>query len=168
MNKHWLVAALTLMFVLAVGAVGSIARADQPSIGASSDEQAQAVVGNWLTAKRDGIIQISMAADGHYEGRIVGGDAPGRVDEKNPDPARRGQQLLGLTILRGMKYNGRGRWSGGTIYDPDSGHTYRCRLELLGHDRLRVRGFLGLAVIGRSQVWTRYTGSSLQLPAAGR
>jgi uncharacterized protein (DUF2147 family) len=67
-----------------------------------------------------------------------------------------------------MKYDGEGRWSGGTIYDPDSGRTYKCRLEQLDADRLQVRGFIGFALLGRSQVWTRYRSSSMTLPAAAQ
>lgn len=159
---------LTLICLWVTGAMHGAPAAEQAQGGVPGDAQAELLVGNWLTAKRDGIIQISRRADGHFEGRIVGGDAPERLDAKNPDPAQRSQKLLGSTILRHMNYDGHGRWSGGTIYDPDSGHTYRCRLELLGQDRLRVRGFLGVAVLGRTQVWTRYLGSSLQLPVPGR
>lgn len=136
-----------------------------PSAGAGDDPAAQ-VLGNWLTEPRDGIIQISIAADGSYQGTIVGGNNPQRQDQHNPDPARRSQLLLGQIIVQGMKYDGEGRWSGGTIYDPDSGRTYKCRLERLDADRLQVRGFIGFALLGRSQVWTRYRGSSMTLPPA--
>jgi uncharacterized protein (DUF2147 family) len=134
----------------------------------ASDDQAALILGNWLTEPRDGIIQISMAADGSYQGKIVGGNNPQRQDQHNPDPARRSQLLLGQTIVQGMKYDGEGRWSGGTIYDPDSGRTYKCRLERLDADRLQVRGFIGFALLGRSQVWTRYRASSMTLPAAAQ
>jgi uncharacterized protein (DUF2147 family) len=134
----------------------------------ASDDQAALILGNWLTEPRDGIIQISMSADGSYQGKIVGGNNPQRQDQHNPDPARRSQLLLGQTIVQGMKYDGEGRWSGGTIYDPDSGRTYKCRLERLDADRLQVRGFIGFALLGRSQVWTRYRASSMTLPAAAQ
>jgi uncharacterized protein (DUF2147 family) len=133
----------------------------------AGDEPAQ-ILGNWLTEPRDGIIQISLAADGSYQGRIVGGNEPQRLDQHNPDPARRSQTLLGHTILQGMKYDGDGKWSGGTIYDPDSGRTYKCHLERLDPQRLQVRGFIGFALLGRSQVWTRYLGSSMTLPPASK
>jgi uncharacterized protein (DUF2147 family) len=133
---------------------------------AASDDQATLILGNWLTEPRDGIIEISIAGDGSYQGKIVGGNSPQRQDQHNPDPARRSQLLLGQTIFQGMKYDGEGRWSGGTIYDPDSGRTYKCRLERLDAERLQVRGFIGFALLGRSQVWTRYRGSSMTLPAA--
>ena len=138
-----------------------------PMAGAADDPATQ-ILGNWLTEPRDGIIQISIAGDGSYQGKIVGGNNPQRQDQRNPDPTRRSQLLLGQTIFQGMKYDGEGRWSAGTIYDPDSGRTYKCRLERLDSERLQVRGFVGFALLGRSQVWTRYRGGSMTLPAAAQ
>lgn len=150
-------------WLLAVAAL--LALTCMPTLQAAPDLSTQ-VVGNWLTEPRDGIIQISVAADGSYEGKIVGGNNPRRLDAKNPDATRRTAPLLGQLILKGMKHDGVGKWSGGTIYDPDSGRTYKCRFELVGSDRLQVRGFIGFSLLGRSQTWTRYLGSSMTLPAA--
>jgi uncharacterized protein (DUF2147 family) len=135
-----------------------------PLAGASDDAAASGILGNWLTQKHDGIIQITRTGEGVYQGQIIGGDAPERLDSHNPDPALRARRLIGVLILQDMQYDGQGRWSAGNIYDPDSGHTYRCRLEMRGTDSLRVRGFLGVSVLGRTQLWTRYRGTSLQLP----
>jgi uncharacterized protein (DUF2147 family) len=73
--------------------------------------------------------------------------------------------LLGQSILLGMHPDGAGAWSGGTIYEPDSGRTYKCHLELIDRDHLKVRGFIGVSLLGRSQTWTRYSGASLDLSA---
>jgi uncharacterized protein (DUF2147 family) len=137
-----------------------------PASAAAADDPATQVLGNWLTETRDGIIEISRAGDGTYQGKIVGGNAPQRLDQNNPDESKRSQLLLGHTILQGLKYDGDGKWSGGTIYDPDSGRLYKCRLELLDAERLQVRGFIGFALLGRSQIWTRYRSSEMTLPAA--
>ena len=134
------------------------------SAASSSDELARQVLGNWLTEPRDGIIEISVASDGSYQGRIVGGNNPHRLDQSNPDPARRAQVLRGQLIMQRLIYQGQGKWSDGTIYDPDSGRTYKCQLSVLDQDRIKVRGFIGFALLGRSQVWTRYRGSSMNLP----
>jgi uncharacterized protein (DUF2147 family) len=125
---------------------------------------ANAIVGNWLTEPRNGIIQISVLPDGSFQGRVIGGSNPHRLDERNPQPALRKLELLGEVIMRGMRYEGEARWSGGTIYDPSSGRTYSCRLELQDGGQLKVRGFLGVALLGRSQLWTRYFGRSMLLP----
>jgi uncharacterized protein (DUF2147 family) len=135
---------------------------------AYADESAPAdaetrVLGNWLTQDHDGIIQISRAADGSYQGRIVGGTDPERLDTTNPDPALRHERLQGHVIMQGMHYIGDGRWSTGTIRDPDNGRVYKCRMHLLAADRLEIRGFFGVSVLGRSQIWTRYSGSSMDL-----
>src|SRR5580658_51767 len=96
--------------------------------GAAQEPPGPAILGRWLTEPRDGIIEIARAADGSYQGRIIGGNAPGRVDAKNPDVNRRQQLLLGQPILAGMHADGDNAWSGGTIYEPDSGRTYKCRI----------------------------------------
>jgi uncharacterized protein (DUF2147 family) len=122
--------------------------------------------GNWLTEPKDGIIQVTVAADGKLEGRIVGGNHPGLKDEKNPDPARRSQTLRGQVILRGMKYDGNGQWSGGTVYKPQNGKTYSAQVTLLPSGELKVRGYIGISLFGISQNWTRYAGTSMDLPPA--
>src|SRR5580658_4170615 len=126
----------------------------------ASDAKQSRILGNWLTEPKDGIIQISVAAGATYEGRIVGGSHPGRVDEKNPDASQRGKPLRGQVILRELHYDGDGKWSGGTIYEPDSGRTYKCLAELIAPDSLKVRGYIGISMLGKSQIWTRYTGTS--------
>lgn len=135
--------------------------ADPPAV--TDDASAHQVLGNWLTQDRDGVIAISRAADGSYQGRIVGGGDPDRLDTTNPDPALRTEHLLGHVIMQGMRYLGAGHWSTGTIRDPNNGHLYKCRLELLSPERLQVRGFLGISLLGRSQIWTRYTSNKMDL-----
>jgi hypothetical protein len=57
--------------------------------GGPADDPRSRILGNWLTADGSGIIRISVAADGSYEGRIVGGNQPGRRDARNPDASLR-------------------------------------------------------------------------------
>ena len=128
-----------------------------------SDAPAHQVLGTWLTQDRDGIIEISRAADGTYQGRIVGGNDPDRLDDTNPDPALRREHLQGHVIMQGMHYLGEGHWSTGTIRDPNNGHVYKCRLQLLSAELLQVRGFLGISLLGRSQLWTRYSSKKMDL-----
>jgi uncharacterized protein (DUF2147 family) len=135
------------------------------ALGALADDDKQShILGNWLTESKDGIIQIRVATGGTYEGRIIGGNHPGRLDEKNPDATLRGQSLRGAIILHGLHYDGDGKWSGGAIYEPDSGRTYKCSVELMSADTLKIRGFIGFSLLGKSQLWTRYTGTSMDLP----
>jgi uncharacterized protein (DUF2147 family)/fucose 4-O-acetylase-like acetyltransferase len=78
-------------------------------------------------------------------------------DRWNPDPALRERSVVGLEIVRDLvPAAGRsGAWSGGTIYDPGSGRTYRVTLELDGEDRAFLRGYLGIPLLGRTTTWLR-------------
>ena len=167
-NSGWRPILLPTLRLLAALGLSLAPAAAATAAAAAGDDPTAQILGNWLTEPRDGIIQISRAADGSYQGRIVGGNDPQRLDQHNPDQARRTQPLLGQIILQGMSYDGGGKWSGGTIYDPDSGRTYKCHLERLDQDRLQVRGYIGFALLGRSQLWTRYLGSSMTLPPVPR
>ncbi len=139
-----------LLVALATGAAFAVAPAAQVPAPAKPG-----VLGRWLSESKEGIIEIYAAPDGTLEGKIVGGKFPERRDDKNPDPALRSRLLFGIVIMRGMKADDAEHWSGGTIYDPDSGNTYRCKMKLVGADRIDLRGFIGFALIGRTSHWTR-------------
>ena len=51
--------------------------------------------------------------------------------------------------------DGDGAWSGGFIYDPNSGKTYRGKIKLTDPDTLRLRGYIGISLLGRTEVWKR-------------
>lgn len=76
-------------------------------------------------------------------------------DRQNPEPALRARPVVGLEVLRGLRPAGDGAWTGGTIYDPASGRTYRCEARLDGVDRLRLRGYVGVSWLGRTTRWVR-------------
>jgi uncharacterized protein (DUF2147 family) len=118
----------------------------------------ESVEGRWLTEDADGWIRITLAAEG-LEGAIAGAP-PGspserEFDDRNPDPALRGRKLEGLVIMSGFEYLGDGRWENGTVYDPNSGKTDRCTLTQLDDDTLKIRGYIGVSLFGRSETWTR-------------
>jgi uncharacterized protein (DUF2147 family) len=78
-------------------------------------------------------------------------------DKNNPDSALRKRPVLGLEILRGLLPSSQDplTWTGGTIYDPVSGNTYRCQLKLESSDRLYLRGYIAIPLVGRTTTWTR-------------
>ena len=155
-----------------------------PPAGAGAPEDADAIVGLWRTAPgEDGAAIIEIVRDGdRYRGTIVwlekpvyGPDEerPGqpKVDLENPDPKLRERPVLGLPLLEGFVWNARKhRWEGGTIYDPSNGKTYRCHLTLKDHDTLKVRGYIGFSMLGRTEIWhrvDRIPGSGSSSTAAG-
>ena len=99
--------------------------------------------------------------------RIVeqGGALVGRIEKILTDKAdavcekcsddRKGKPVQGMTILTGLKKDG-DEWSGGEILDPNNGKVYKAKLKLAdGGRRLDVRGFVGVALLGRTQTWVR-------------
>lgn len=70
---------------------------------------------------------------------------------------RKNQPIVGMQIVWNMRPDGDG-WSGGEILDPETGKTYRARMNLTdGGKKLVVRGYIGLPLFGRSQTWIRRT-----------
>jgi uncharacterized protein (DUF2147 family) len=134
-------------------------------VAMAGDDKESSILGNWLSESKDGIIQISQVVGATYQGRIIGGNHPGRLDEKNPDTTLHSRALRGQVILRNLHYDGDGKWSGGAIYEPDTGRTYKCLVEVITPDSIKVRGFIGISLLGKSQTWTRYGGTSMDLPA---
>ena len=130
-------------------------------------DDADGVLGQWVTA--DGKAKVEIVKDGDvYDGRIVwlkeplypADDAQGmagkpKVDRKNPDPALQNRPIIGLPLVQGFKYDGDNVWVDGTIYDPDSGKLYSCKMTLMMDGRLKVRGYVGISLFGRTEIWTR-------------
>lgn len=131
--------------------------------------EADAILGLWQTDATDkGYAHVEITRrDGLYEGRIVwlsepdfpsGDPEAGRpkADRLNPDPELRGQPILGLQLMTGFRFAD-DTWKGGRIYDPETGKTYKCGIKLGADGILRVRGFIGISLLGRTTAWVRAT-----------
>ena len=77
------------------------------------------------------------------------------LDRENPEKKLRDRPQLGLRIMEGYTFRGENFWDDGMIYNTENGKTYRSSLTLLAPDRLRLRGFIGIPLIGGSTVWKR-------------
>jgi uncharacterized protein (DUF2147 family) len=125
-----------------------------------AQNKADDIVGNWLTAgKEPAMIQIYKAGEIFY-GKITWLKNPTengrpRVDGNNPDKLKRNNPSIGLVILTGFKFDGDDEWEGGEIYDPESGKTYSSYLSLKNRNTLKVRGYVGISLFGRTEIWTR-------------
>ena len=117
-----------------------------------------AVAGTWLSGDGDGLMEIRVNGN-EISATILGSpnEDPDRptTDIHNADPALRDQLLIGLEIFSGFNYDGDGAWSGGFVYDPNSGKTYRCKLKLKDRNTLKLRGYIGISLLGRTDIWTR-------------
>ncbi|AKF80307.1 Uncharacterized conserved protein, DUF2147 family [Myxococcus fulvus] len=67
------------------------------------------------------------------------------------------QPIIGMTILQNLKKDD-DEWTGGTILDPANGKTYKCKVAVEdGGKKLKVRGYIGMSLLGRTQHWVRAT-----------
>ncbi|GAB2692612.1 DUF2147 domain-containing protein [Mucilaginibacter koreensis] len=122
-------------------------------------QQGDQIIGKWLNSSGEGQIQIYKKGS-HYFGKLawikIPNDETGKpkTDQKNPNESLRSRPLLNLEILKDFAFDGDDVYEDGTIYDPKSGKTYSCKMTLDGN-KLKVRGYVGISLIGRTEVFTR-------------
>lgn len=122
------------------------------------------LVGKWKTIDDDtnaprSIVEISET-NGEFHGRIL--QIFYRPDEK-PDPVceacegeRKDKPVIGMTFLWGLKPDGTNEWASGNVLDPKNGKIYNAKATLTEAGRkLRLRGFIGTPILGRTQIWLR-------------
>ncbi len=124
------------------------------SPAASAPLPADAIVGEWWTQEKDGRVEFSKAADGSYQGVLRYGIQP-RKDIHNKDPRLRGRSVIGIVLMWNLRYAD-GEYTGGFVYNPEDGDTYRMTAWLTSPRALKVRGFLGISLFGQTHTWARY------------
>ncbi|MEQ8302017.1 MAG: DUF2147 domain-containing protein [Cyclobacteriaceae bacterium] len=127
---------------------------------AIAQEGAAAIVGVWETGNGKARVKIDQAGD-KFKGRIVWLREPNdesgnpKLDKNNPDESLRSKRLLGYWMLQDFIFVGDNTWEDGTIYDPESGSTYSCTIEMTDSNTLDVRGYIGVSLFGRTDIWKR-------------
>lgn len=131
------------------------------------DAEADALLGIWLTEGGKARVEITRDDAKKYSGKIIWlseteypADDPEagkpKRDRENPDKARQNDPIVGSTMLVGFVYNGDGKWDKGTVYDAESGNTYKAKIKLEDRNTLKLRGYVGIAMLGRTTTWTRF------------
>ncbi|MCW3805230.1 DUF2147 domain-containing protein [Plebeiibacterium marinum] len=120
------------------------------------------IVGVWYTHEKRSKIKIIKNEDDSYSGTIIWlkkpmEDGKPKLDKNNPNETLKTRELIGLAILNNFKFDDSDEeWVDGTIYDPDSGNTYKCYMWFNGNSNsLNVKGYIGVSLIGRKTTWTR-------------
>lgn len=125
------------------------------SAAAMSAQNADAILGTFLSENGTGKIKVTKA-EGKYIGTLIWTKDEGALDVKNPDKSLRNKVLAGKVILKDMTWDAsKCEWRGGTIYDPESGNTYKATVKLKENGDLTLRGYVGVPAFGRNSFWTR-------------
>jgi uncharacterized protein (DUF2147 family) len=118
--------------------------------------------GKWWNEEKTAHVEVYKASNGKLAGKIVWLKEPNdeagkpKTDPENPNEKLRSRSRLGMVILVGLdKTTTPGYWDGGKIYNPKTGKTYTCNMTALPDGTLKLRGFIGLSVIGKTQIWTK-------------
>ncbi|MEB2775306.1 DUF2147 domain-containing protein [Algoriphagus sp. D3-2-R+10] len=116
------------------------------------------IKGVWWNTEKTAQIEI-MENDSQMIGKIIWlmqdeDTSEVYTDGLNEELVLRDRPLMGLTILEGLRYKD-GIWGDGKIYDPKSGKSYNCELQLKKKDILEIKGFLGDSWVSRTVEWNR-------------
>jgi uncharacterized protein (DUF2147 family) len=121
-------------------------------------------VGRWITISEkthqpSGVIEIKLD-HGALKGTVLQllnrpASLPPAICRKCDGPLK-DQPITGMTIMWGLTNSGGAVWDNGSILDPNSGDVYSAKVELEdGGQKLLVRGYLGISLLGRTQEWVR-------------
>jgi uncharacterized protein (DUF2147 family) len=122
-------------------------------------EPLQNAVGHWQVINDDG------KPWGHVDTYLVDGKLFGKVTQVRPGRTPKdlcdkcsgqlkNQPIDGLVIMRNFHPEGE-QWVGGTVIDPENGKEYKGKITAVGKDKLNMRGFIGISLLGRTQTWVR-------------
>jgi len=115
--------------------------------------QSTGVLGNWRTPAGSTVRIEHCGTHVCLQIAALPPDIP-TTDIHNPDPALRSRAICGLEIGSGFTLTDADHASGGTLYDPKTGKTYRGGMGIEGAV-LHLRGYVGIPLFGASQTWTR-------------
>jgi len=136
------------------------------SLTAQDSAEADRLTGVWEPSHGKAKVKIEKIANKYY-GKIVWLKEPidpetkqPKLDKNNPDEKLQNKPLRGYRILKDFQYTDKNEWTEGTIYDPENGNTYSCIIKMTDDNTLDIRGYIGVSVLGRTDIWKR-----LQMPS---
>jgi len=119
-----------------------------------------AVMGKWASDtsiieidERGGTLHATIVSvlDPLFKANEDGPAGTTRSDVKNPDAALRARPLVGIDLLSGYQFKS-GKWQG-TLYDPESGKSYKSTMTVSSDGKLEMRGYIGAPMLGRTEEW---------------
>ncbi|HCF04136.1 DUF2147 domain-containing protein [Flavobacterium sp.] len=129
-------------------------------ITAMTSMQSQSVIGKWktiddVTGEAKSIVEV-FSKSGKIYAKVVDILDPATKNNlcKQCSGEDKNKPILGLTIIKGLSKDG-SEYNSGEILDPKNGKLYKCALALESKDKLKVRGYIGFSLLGRTQYWHR-------------
>jgi uncharacterized protein (DUF2147 family) len=160
------------MFTLSLLSISGwgVAQAEPARPTNADTARGDVLLGEWWTEKNEGRVRFTKAADGTLRGTTTccthqkGDPDNPATDIHNPDPKLRGRSTVGIVIIWKLAYED-GEYSGGYVYNPRDGKTYRIAAEIIDENTVKIRGYMLIPLLGQSQIWKR---ARVERPAAAR
>lgn len=133
------------------------------SVKANSVKPENLILGKWMSTEKNLIVQVYKEGN-EFRAKIFWfrtNDDPSRpmdarVDSKNPDQSLRNRKLLGMDILKGLKYDPKTkRWEDGLIYDALNGREWSSVVYFDGNGQLKVKGYWHFEFISKTLTFNR-------------
>ncbi|MDX2046511.1 MAG: DUF2147 domain-containing protein [Chitinophagaceae bacterium] len=122
-------------------------------------QDADAVKGVWMNDDKDAKVEIYKSGNSYF-GKIIWGkdmyEPDGKTpkkDSKNTNAEMRNRSMINMVILSDFTFNN-GEWTGGELYNPKNGKTYKSKMKLTG-ENLEIRGYVGSPMFGKTTTWTK-------------
>jgi uncharacterized protein (DUF2147 family) len=124
-----------------------------------AQEEKDTPLGTWINEEKEARFEIYKCGN-RLCGKITWLKEPLRngkpkMDDQNPEAKLRTRPILGMVFMKDFEYDSGLKWDEGSIYDPKSGKTYSCYMKIISNDKMEVKGYIGISLIGRTQTWTR-------------
>jgi uncharacterized protein (DUF2147 family) len=119
----------------------------------------QTIFGKWNSRSAAGVVDSVLEIyerNGKAYAKLVQVLNPDRKGARciNCDGDFKDRLVLGLDILSGLEKDD-DEWSGGTVLDPRNGNTYSCYIKLIQANKLKLRGYIGISLFGKTAYWER-------------
>jgi uncharacterized protein (DUF2147 family) len=140
-----------ILLLIALGLISTLAAANENPVGLwrTIDDKSGKEKSLVRVSESNGQLQITVEKLFREAG-----EEPNPLCDKCPGE-KKNKPVIGMQIGSGLKKDG-DVWSGGEILDPQNGKTYKCKVWLEDKGKkLHVRGFIGVSVLGRTQVWVK-------------
>ncbi|MCF0205920.1 MAG: DUF2147 domain-containing protein [Bacteroidales bacterium] len=129
----------------------------------NAQNKAEKICGVYLVVEQNEVskVKISRKSDGTFSGQVIWAKNPNfedgtpKTDINNPDPSKRNTPTSKIVLLYDFKYDeGDDEWSG-DIYNPVDGKTYKAYAKFESEKNLKLRGYVGLPIFGRTVYWQK-------------
>ena len=120
---------------------------------------AQSIIGEWetfddKTGDKLSVVEI-YKTNNQFFGKITKlyEDSSDSICDQCEDE-NKNKPIIGLVVLQNLEAD-EDEYNNGTILDPNNGETYKCYIKLINKNKLKLRGYIGFSLIGRTQFWQR-------------